>query len=52
MLKLSPSLGSADVIVAIVDTGVDLIHPDLRENLWINKNEIPGNGLDDDGNGW
>ena len=40
------------VTVAIVDTGVDWDHPDLRTNLFVNPGEIPGNGIDDDGNGW
>jgi subtilisin family serine protease len=39
------------VTVAVVDSGVDLRHPDLRANLWRNPGEIPGNGIDDDGNG-
>jgi len=43
--------GTTDVIVAIVDTGIELDHPDLVDNLWINAGEVPGNGLDDDGNG-
>lgn len=38
-------------IIAVLDTGVDLDHPDLQANLWTNAGEIPGNGLDDDGNG-
>lgn len=38
-------------VVALIDTGVDYNHPDLKANLWVNKGEIPGNGLDDDGNG-
>ncbi|KAG2435743.1 hypothetical protein HXX76_006939 [Chlamydomonas incerta] len=43
--------GTPEVIVAVVDTGCDLSHPDLKDNLWINTKEIPGNGVDDDGNG-
>jgi subtilisin family serine protease len=40
------------VTVAIVDSGADLGHPDLLPNLWTNPGEIPGNGVDDDGNGY
>jgi subtilisin family serine protease len=36
----------------VTDTGVDLSHPDLVSSLWTNPGEIPGNGIDDDGNGW
>jgi len=42
----------AAVTVAIVDSGIDLGHPDLAPNLWTNPGEIPGNGVDDDGNGY
>lgn len=38
-------------IIAVIDTGVDTNHPDLKDNLWVNPREIPGNGIDDDGNG-
>jgi subtilisin family serine protease len=38
--------------VAVIDTGADLSHPDLRDNLWHNPREIPGNGVDDDANGF
>ncbi|MCC5644274.1 S8 family serine peptidase [Nostoc sp. CHAB 5824] len=40
------------VIVAVVDTGVDYNHEDLRNNIWTNANEIVGNSIDDDGNGY
>ena len=38
-------------IIAVIDTGIDYNHPDLAANMWTNKGEIPGNGIDDDGNG-
>jgi subtilisin family serine protease len=41
-----------DVTVAIIDSGIDLGHPDLAPNLWTNPGEVPGNGVDDDGNGY
>lgn len=40
------------VIVAVIDSGVDTLHEDLESVLWHNPNEIPGNGIDDDGNGY
>ena len=40
------------VIVAIADAGVDIYHPDLKNMLWVNENEIPDNNIDDDGNGY
>ena len=39
------------VIVAVIDSGVDVEHPDLKGRMWRNTGEIPGNGIDDDGNG-
>jgi subtilisin family serine protease len=45
--------GSRDVIVAVVDTGIDYEHPALRENMWRNAAELNGRpGVDDDGNGY
>ncbi len=44
--------GSPDVIVAVIDTGVDYNHLDLRNNIWVNNAEIANNGKDDDGNGY
>ena len=44
--------GRRETIVAIIDTGVDYRHEDLQNVLWVNKGEIPGNGIDDDGNGY
>ncbi|NBP98816.1 MAG: hypothetical protein EBU51_04455 [Synechococcaceae bacterium WB6_3A_227] len=41
-----------DIIVAVIDSGVDIKHPDLKDNIWVNKGEIPGNGIDDDNNGY
>ncbi|MHC4737615.1 MAG: S8 family serine peptidase [Planctomycetota bacterium] len=43
--------GSDRIVVAVIDTGVDYNHRDLLGNIWFNTDEIPGNGLDDDGNG-
>ena len=43
---------ASEIVIAIIDTGVDTNHPDLITNLWTNSGEIPGNGLDDDNNGF
>lgn len=43
---------TSNLIIATIDTGIDLQHPDLRDQLWTNPGEIAGNGVDDDGNGY
>ncbi len=48
----SKNLKSNSVIVAVIDSGIDTLHEDLKPVLWINAKEIPGNGKDDDGNGY
>lgn len=48
----SKTIGHPDIIVAVVDGGIQYNHPDLMENMWVNEGEIPGNGIDDDGNGF
>ncbi len=44
--------GDPSFVVAIIDTGIDINHPDLASNIWTNPGEIPNNGLDDDLNGF
>ncbi|MEN3005371.1 S8 family peptidase [Dehalobacterium formicoaceticum] len=41
-----------DILIALIDTGVDVTHPDLAQNIWSNLGEIAGNGIDDDHNGY
>lgn len=44
--------GKPNVIVSVVDGGIDITHEDLKDNLWVNSKEIPDNDIDDDGNGF
>lgn len=46
------TVGNPASVVAVIDVGVDLDHPDLQDALWVNPGETPGNGLDDDRNGF
>lgn len=46
------NLKGKTVLVAVIDSGVDTLHEDLKDILWVNPKEIPGNGIDDDGNGY
>jgi serine protease len=46
------TVGSSDVIVGVIDTGIDYTHPDLVANVFVNPGEIAGNGVDDDANGF
>ena len=49
---VSKNVKSTPVIVAILDDGIDTLHEDLQKVLWVNPSEIPGNGIDDDNNGY
>lgn len=44
--------GNAGTVVAVIDEGVDINHPDLKNNIWTNPGETAGNGVDDDRNGY
>ncbi len=45
-------IGSTNIIVAVIDTGINYTHRDLATQMWVNPGEIPGNGIDDDGDGY
>ena len=49
--RFTGSDAAGSVLVAVLDTGIAYTHPDLVQNLWTNPGEIPGNGIDDDGDG-
>ena len=40
------------IVVAVIDTGIDITHEDLSESVWVNEDEVPNNGIDDDDNGY
>ncbi|MEK4501848.1 S8 family peptidase [Bacillus sp. FSL R12-0069] len=44
--------GSSNIAIGIIDTGIDINHPDLKNNIWKNPDEIPGDGIDNDNNGY
>lgn len=44
--------GSGDIVIAVIDTGIDINHPDLKYRIYKNKKEVPNNGVDDDSNGY
>lgn len=44
--------GSSNITIGIIDTGIDINHPDLKNNIWKNPDEIPGDGIDNDNNGY
>lgn len=50
--SILPNRPSEEIIVAVVDTGVDHKHEDLKNVMWVNEKEIAGNGIDDDKNGY
>lgn len=46
------STGGRKTLVAVIDTGIDYTHSELKDSMWVNSGEIPDNGIDDDGNGY
>lgn len=52
LAELTAGKTAAPIVVAIIDSGTETFHPDLNDNIWVNKNEIAGNNIDDDKNGY
>ena len=52
MYKQLEGRQSSTVVVAVIDSGIDIEHEDLKDNIWVNLDEIPDNGIDDDKNGY
>ena len=52
MAAWDKTIGSTNVIVAVIDTGIRYTHQDLAGQMWLNPGEVPGNGVDDDGDGY
>lgn len=50
--KVHGTSATETIIVAVVDTGIDASHEDLKDVVWVNQGEVPGNGVDDDNNGY
>jgi cell wall-associated protease len=48
----APAAKPKTIVVAVIDSGVDIAHPDLKDNIWVNQDEIAANQKDDDGNGY